>query len=175
MSSQEHFDFSTKTIPDSWAEAAAEAPAGDGQGPSPTSGSPAIAPPRTSLDVFTACMAVAATSILGGVAWYILQQNGVTTPWLAVALGAMMAVAVRVGGGEDAQTRGVLALFFYVLTASVTIFFITRASYQDLYGSTPNLRQLEQELVFNWFTTRTALAAWLGGAFMANWGSKLLR
>lgn len=86
-----------------------------------------------------------------------------------------MAVGVRVGGGQDAQTRGILALLFYVLTASVAILLITRASYQDLYGSTPNLRQLEQELVFNWFTTRTALAAWLGGAFVANWGSKLLR
>ena len=125
--------------------------------------------------MFTSCFTAAATSVVGGVAWYALHRNGVTTPWLALALGLMLAIAVRSGGPDDAQTRGVLALLFYLVTASVTIFLIIRFTFQEIYGSTPDLRQLETALLYDWLTRPSAVVAWLGGAFVANWCSKLLR
>lgn len=175
MTSPHGTDFSTNTIPQSWVDAATEAPGGDGQ---PIAKTPQIKTPpiQISLDLFTACISATAVSITGGVAWYFLQTNGVTTPWLAVALGVILALTVRLSGGRpDVQTRGMLALLFYLVTAAAVIYLVARVNYINLYGSSPGLLDIEEELLYSRLTDPLAIVAWFAGAAASVWVSKGLR
>ena len=169
------FDFSPRTVPQSWTDAADEAPGGDGM---PLKKTPQVKTPpiRTSLDMFSACVSTVAVSIVTGFAWYVLQLSGVTTPWIAVALGAAIALALRLGGGRpDSQTRAIMALLFYLATASVVIFLVARHNYAELYGSEPGLLDFEQELLHSRLTEPLAIVAWFTGGFASVWISRLLR
>ncbi len=176
MSTPESLDFATQPVPDSWVEAASDAPSVDERQRRPKKAGRSTPPVATSLDLFTACLAAGATSIVSGYAWYELQLSGFTSPWVAVGLGLIIAIAVRLGGGpEDVQTRGVLALLIYLITSSVVIFLIARTNYLDLYGSRPGLTDFEQELLHSRLTEPLAIVAWLAGATTASWAAKILR
>ena len=171
----EEFDLSTTTIPESWSEAAKDAPVGDG---SPLRKVPLVQNPpiRNSVDMFSACVATTAVAIVSGSSWYLLGTNGVTTPWIAVALGVVIAISVRLGGGSpDVHSRAMLSLLFYLATASVVIFLIARVNYADLYGSSPDLADFEQELLHSRLTDPIAILAWFVGGLSSVWTSRLLR
>lgn len=175
MTSPGHTDFSTETIPDSWSEAAGHAPDGDGKALAKMA---RLTTPMAqgSVDLFTACLGTAAVSIVAGYGWYQLQKSGVVTPWIAVALGAVIALSVRLGGGrDDAQTRGMVSLLFYVATASTVFYLVARGNYLDLYGTTPSLKEIENELLHSRLTDPLAIVAWFGGAAASVWISKALR
>lgn len=175
MSTPGQTDFSREAIPETWTEAAAEAPSGDGRARvrEPEFKAP---PVRDTLDLFTACLAASAVSIVGGVGWYQLQVTGVGTPWTAVALGLAIALAVRLGGGShDSQTRGILSLLFYIATAALVIFLVTSNSYETLYNASPNWSQFEDELLHSRLTEPLSIVAWFAGAATSVWASKLLR
>lgn len=175
MTSPGHTDFSTEAIPDSWSEAAGQAPGGDGNALAKMT---RLTTPlaRGSVDLFTACLGTAAVSIVAGYGWYQLQESGVVTPWIAVALGGVIALSVRLGGGrDDPQTRGMLSLLFYVATASTVIYLVARGNYINLYGTTPNLKEIENELLHSRLTDPVAVVAWFGGATASVWISRALR
>ncbi|MCP5031565.1 MAG: hypothetical protein GY939_07145 [Actinomycetia bacterium] len=176
MSTPESLDFTNQPVPDSWVEAASEAPLPDDRRKRSNKAERGAPPVATSFDLFTACLAAGAASIVSGYAWYELQLSGFTSPWAAVGLGLVIALSVRLGGGpEDVQTRGVLALLIYLITSSVVIYLIARTNYLDLYGSRPDLTDFEQELLHSRLTEPLAIVAWLAGATTAAWSAKLLR
>ncbi len=175
MSTPESLDFANQSVPDSWVEAASDAPASDDRR-RPQKGGRGTPPVATSLDMFTACLAAGATAIVSGYAWYELQLSGFTSPWVAVGLGLIIAISIRLGGGpEDVQSRGVLALLIYLITSSVVIFLIARTNYFELYGSHPRLAEFEQELLHSRLTDPVTVLAWLSGAITSAWSAKLLR
>ena len=175
MNSPDSLDFASQPVPDEWLEAEAEAPQLDSQRRRPRE-MRRTPPVATSLDMFAAIVAGAATSIVFGYGWYELQMSGFTTPWVAVVLGAVIALAIRLGGGrEDVQARSMVALLTYIATASVVVFIIARSNYISLYGARPGLTNFEDELLHSRLTEPETILAWLLGAAAAVFTSRLFR
>ena len=87
MSTPESLDFSPDSVPESWVEAAAEAPSYGDPRRRLNKVERHTLPVATSLDLFTACLAAGATAIVSGYAWYELYLGGFTNPWTASGLG----------------------------------------------------------------------------------------
>jgi hypothetical protein len=158
-------DFSASSAPESWYEAAALAPKGDDR-PWSRPGPITTMPSGRSIDLPMAALTALAMSIVGGCAWYAVDSAGVvTTPWLAVVLGAMIAIGVRLGGGgHDREAGAALAGLFYAVTLLVVNFLAARHSYLDLYGPSSNLVAFEQEVIRSRLTNPWAILAWFSGA-----------
>jgi hypothetical protein len=177
VSSEQDLDFSVGNIPDTWHQAALDAPkAGPNRSPT-SSGGLKLLPSGRSADLGTACLAGLATSIIYGYAWYQLATNeALTSPWVAAGLGVAVALAVRLGGGsEDPQARGVVSLLLYLGTWSVVMFGISHFLFADLYDTTPTLVEYEQQLLHSRLTNPPAIVAWLVGAVASVQVGYLLR
>jgi hypothetical protein len=176
VNTPDSLDFSPRSVPESWVEAAADAPSYGDPRRRRNQSTRHTLPVSTSLDLFTACLAAGAASIVSGYAWYELHLGGFTTPWITVAIGLIIATAIRLGGGsEDIQTRGILGLLIYLLTTTIVISLITRATYVDLYGTNPGLEGFEQELFNGRLTDPLAIAAWVLGGALAAVTARVLR
>jgi hypothetical protein len=168
VGTEHDLDFSASTAPDSWYEAAAQAPQGAERPVTSSSFLPTL-PSSRGVDLAMACLTTLAMSVACGYAWYQIDTTQmVRSPWLAVALGVMIAVAVRLGGGRrDRETRAALAGLFYVVTLLSVAFLATRHSYVDLYGSSPSLVSFEEELFRSRFSDPWTVVAWFAGAVTA--------
>ncbi len=178
MGSMHDVDYSRQQVPQSWTEAAREAP-GAGLQFKPESGdrAPRVqAVPGPSADTFTAFFATAAVSMAGGVAWYQAFIRGATYPWVALIMALAIALAVRLSiGPRDGQTRSMLGLLFYLVTASLVVFLITSHSYAELYGTRPSWGQFEDELLRSRLTDPMFLVAWVAGALLTVSAPRFLR
>lgn len=178
MSSMQDIDYSRQQVPQSWTEAASEAPgaglsyqsAGAGKGHRVR----AIPGPRA--DIFTAFFATAAVSMAGGVAWFQAFIRGATYPWVALVMGLAIALALRLSiGPRDGQTRAMMGLLFYLVTASLVVFLITSHTYADLYGTRPSWGQFEDELLRSRLTNPLFLLAWAGGGLVTITAPRFMR
>ncbi|MEM9133248.1 MAG: hypothetical protein AAF962_07670 [Actinomycetota bacterium] len=171
-------DYSRQQVPQSWTEAAREAP---GAGISYQSadghrGPRVRAVPGPGADTFTAFFATAAVSMAGGVAWYQAYIRGATYPWVALIMALAIALALRLAiGPRDGQTRSMMGLLFYLVSASLVVFLIVSHNYADLYGARPSWGQFEDELLRSRLTDPLFLAAWAGGALLTVSAPRFLR
>ena len=162
------FDFSTNTVPESWLEAASEAPPTEESRlrrhsplhPIPN-GQPA--------DVFTGLMGGLAVSLISGVAWYLLEVETFLRPaWAPLSLGVLVALAVRLAGGpNDPGMRSTISLVFYLATSSLVFFTAGRHLYAEAYGSTPGLLEVAQHLFHGRFSDPVAIGAWALAAILS--------
>jgi hypothetical protein len=176
VNTEQDLDFSVDSIPESWHEAAVEAPKAERR-PLRAAGPVELLPTGISADLATASLAGLAMSIVAGYAWYELATAaGLTSPWVAVGLGVVVAVAVRLGGGaHDPQSRAVLSLLLYLATWSIVMFGISRYLFADLYGSSPSLVEYEQAFLHSRLAEPPAIVAWVAGAVASVKVSYLLR
>ncbi len=170
MAADQNFDLSTEAIPASWHDAAAQAPSSsDGPLKKKKSARMRVMPVSDSLDVFTAILVATVTCLIGGYIWYELEKaTGDFHPWLALVLGAAVAVAVRSGGGpRDHQLRGFLSLGIYFVALTAVLFILGRGNYIELYGTAPDFLDFEQHLYHSRLASLTSVTAWLSGALVA--------
>ena len=156
--------FSMKTVPETWIEAEGEAGGNDNRPlkkDRPVNGMPI----REDADALTGVVAAFAMSVITGVVWYLYESNDVlTTPWLAVPVGVLIAVAVRLGTGPNhSDVRATISLIFYILTVFVTAFFIESRDYLIIFGERPGFKELQTELVRDRLTQPMTMVAWVVG------------
>lgn len=176
MGSMQDIDYSRQAIPQSWIDAAEEAPGAGEEFVALVDGPKVRVLPTPSIDMFTAVFATSAMCMAAGYLWILLHDRGFTTPWSAVALGLLIALTLRLSAGRhDRQTRSVMGLVFYLLTASVVIFLLASQNYESLYGHSPSWNQFEGELFHSHLTDPWALVAWVAGAFVATVSARILR
>lgn len=156
--------FSMKTVPDSWIEAENEAGLVD-HTPLKKERAVGVVPIRQEADVLTGFVAAFCMSVVTGLCWYLYESRDViTTPWLAVPVGVLIAVAVRLGTGPNhGDVKATISLIFYILTVFVTAFFIESRDYLLVFGHRPDFDELQTELVRDRLTEPMTMVGWIVG------------
>lgn len=156
--------FSMKTVPDSWIDAQNEAGGADNT-PLQKDRAVNVIPIRQDADVITGVVAALAMSVVTGLVWYLYESRDVlTTPWLTIPVGVLIAVAVRLGSGADhSDVRATISLIFYILTVFMVAFFIESRDYLLVFGERPGFSELQTELVRDRLTQPTTMVAWVVG------------
>lgn len=166
MTNIDSTSFSLKTVPDTWVEAQSEAGGADNT-PMKKDRAVNVVPLREEADAITGVVAAFCMSVMTGTCWYLYEINDVlTTPWLAIPVGVLIAVAVRLGSGADhSDVRATIALIFYILTVFVTAFFIESHDYELVFGRSPGFDELQTELVRDRLTQPATMIGWIAGLF----------
>ena len=160
--------FSMKTVPESWKDAETEAGVPD-KTPLRKERAVNVMPIREDADTLTGIVAALSMSVITGVVWYLYESRDViTSPWLAVPVGVLIAVAVRLGTGPyHSDVRATISLIFYILTVFITAFFIESHDYLAIFGERPGFSELQTELVRDRLTQPMTMVGWVVG-MMAN-------
>lgn len=176
METTTSFDFSVRTAPDEWNTAAADAPEGD-EKPLYRKRVVGDLPVRYEFDALTSSIAALAVSIAVGVSWYVLEiNNALRTPWVAVILGIIIAIAVRLGAGPHVpEARATLSVIFYLGTLLTVAYMIERYQFIAVYGSEASIAGGERGLVRDRLTQPGTVAAWALGLLATIQSSYLLR
>lgn len=166
MGTDHDLDFSASTAPESWFEAAAQAPKGE-ERPFAQPGMLPVLPSNNRIDLLMTGLTSVAMSVVAGYAWYTMDASGtLRTPWLAVALGVLLALAVRLGGGKgDRGSRAIVAGTFYAVTLMAVTCLAARHNWTVLYGDT-GLVSFEEDLMRR-IGDPVTLVAWALGGFAA--------
>jgi len=103
--------FSMKTIPDTWVDAENDAGGADNT-PLLKTRAVNVVPIRQDADALTGTVAAFSMSVITGVVWYLYESRDVvTSPWLAVPVGILIAIAVRLGtGANHGDVRATISL-----------------------------------------------------------------
>ncbi len=158
--------FSMKSIPDTWVEAENEAGGADST-PLLKTRAVNVVPIREDADAITGSVAALAMSVMTGLVWYLYESRDVvTSPWLAVPVGVLISVAVRLGtGANHSDVRATISLIFYILTVFITAFFIESRDFLLVFGQRPDFYELQTELVRDRLTQPGTMIAWISGMF----------
>ncbi len=166
------------SVPDDWRSAAEDGPEQDFS-PLQNSGKRKlrIAPAAEKVDLVTGTIAAISMTFVAAVLWFALETRGhIVSPWLAVGMGALVAVAVRLGGTRaNPEVRATLAVIVYLIGLLITIFFIERFDYILTYGFAPDFDATEGVFVRDRFTDPQTVAAWAMGVVVAVQVSYLTR
>ncbi len=156
--------FSLKTIPDAWVDAQNDAGGVDNT-PIKKDRAVNMVPLREEADAITGVVAAFCMSVITGTCWYLYEiEDVLTTPWLAIPVGVLIAVAVRLGSGADhSDVRASISLIFYILTVFITAFFIESHDFQLVFGERPGFGELQTELVRDRLTQPMTMLGWLAG------------
>lgn len=176
MTTNATFDFSIDHVPEDWKEAQRIAPAPDRK-PLQMRHKMAVGLTSNRVDLLSAGISGLALSVAGGVAWYFIETGGhSSSPILSLALGFIIAAAVRLGGGPgDADVRATVAFVFYTMAVLVTAYMIERHDFQVTYGYTPDLSETEYWLVRDRLKEPLVLLGWAGGLVLSTQISYLTR
>lgn len=176
METKKDLNFSLRNVPDTWEEAALEGPQGD-DAPLRRKRVVGKLPQRYEMDAMTAFIAGASMTIVAGAAWYFLEIDGaVVSPWLAVMMGMLIAVAVRLGAGQDhPEVRASLSVIFYLVGVFTVAYMIERHQFISLYGPEASIAGGERGLVRDRLTEPLTLAAWACGLVVAAQTSYLFK
>ncbi len=157
-------DFSMTSVPDEWHDAATEAPESDAK-PIRRKRALAVIPSMDRADLVTGSIAAIGMAVVGGVAWFAIEtRDHATTPWMAVGLAILMAIAVRLGCGRpEPEIRATLATIFYMLALFGTVYMIERYDFVLTYGYAPDLASAENALVRDRLTSPETVIAWVVG------------
>lgn len=158
--------FSMKSIPDNWIEAESEAGGADNT-PLLKTRAVDVVPIRQEADAITGTVAALAMSVMTGLVWYLYESRDViTSPWLAVPVGVLISIAVRLGtGANHSDVRATISLIFYILTVFITAFFIESRDFLLVFGQRPDFYELQTELVRDRLTQPNTMVAWIAGLF----------
>lgn len=163
------FDMSMGTVPENWVEAQHESPTAEGDSGAFTNKSARFNTiPTGHQSTFIENVAALGASFVTGSLWYICEVlNLYRGPWIAVALGAVIALAVRFAGNSGPSYRAVLTVASYLLTLLLVLILITHRELTDIYGGVSEFQSYEQTLVRTRLQDPTHLVAYGLGGFLA--------
>lgn len=158
--------FSMKSIPDTWVAAENEA-GGPDNTPLLKTRAVNVVPIREEADAITGTVAALTMSVMTGLVWYLYESRDViTSPWMAIPVGVLISIAVRLGtGAHHSDVRATISLIFYILTVFITAFFIESRDFLLVFGQRPDFYELQTELVRDRLTQPNTMIAWLFGMF----------
>jgi hypothetical protein len=115
-----------------------------------------------------------AMAVIAGAAWYLNGVNAVFTGSVAqfvisILLGALIAVAVRLGAGPAGpELRVGIGAGLYIASILGVAFAVSREQYTALNRRSPSFAEVEELVTANYLNSFTTVAAWiLGLAVMA--------
>jgi hypothetical protein len=165
------FNFSVRNVPESWSEAAADAPRAE-PGPLVDRGRRSQRLP-TGLrpDIVTGTLSGIAMAVISGAAWYSLSVGGIYRgPWLAMLMGLLIAVSVRLGAGPAGPEMRITAgAPLYVLSVIVTHYFVARQDHMSLFRDAPSAAQVEDILTRDYLSSPMVIVAWIAGLVAMGW------
>ena len=168
--------FSVRTVPDSWVDAQEESGTPD-PNPLPAKRAVGVVPIRGDADVLTGGLAGLAMAVVVGASWYAFEsQDVVESPWLAIPVGILIALAVRLGSGADhSDVRATVSLMFYFVTVFGVAYFVEAYDYRQLYNANPDFAASQTELVRDRLTEPETMLAWAIGLLATLQTGYLLR
>ena len=176
MNKDQQFDMSVQEAPEHWRTAEEASPSTpDGQSLNRTRAGAFPIGKRVSL--FSTLVAGALGGLVGGTAWYLIETLAFgRTPWIAVAMGLLIPVLVRIAaGGADSSIRAGVSLLAYFIALCAVLFLLTRRELIDVFGEFPGLSTFEQQVINRRFTNLTDIVAYVVGALCTIQVSILLR
>lgn len=142
------YDLSIDGIPKHWVEAQDQSPIGGGDFRPIKQSAHLSVIPRRRESPFVANVAALAGAFLGGAAWYFADLLELYRgPWAAVAVGALIAVVVRLTSSAAPAYRAAIAVAGYLLTLLVVLILITHRDLTAIYGDTGTLDAYEDTLI----------------------------
>ncbi len=164
------FDMSMETVPDGWVDAEAESPVSMLDHGFTNRSNRFGSIPTGHQSSFIGNVAALGSSFITGSLWYLSEVLDLYRgPWIAVAMGAIIALAVRFAGGSLAPSyRAVLTVASYLLTLLLLLILITHRELTDIYGGVDEFQVYEQTLVRTRLQDPTHLMAYGLGGFVAS-------
>ncbi len=166
--SEPNLDFSVRNVPDSWTAAAEDAPQPSDDVRVRQSTIRRM-PTGTRPDLVTGALTGIAMTVIAGAAWYLNSVNAVFTGrgvvfFMSVLLGALIAVAVRLGAGPAGPELrvGVGAALYLIAILSVA-FAVSREQYIALNRRTPSVGQVEELVTTFYLNDLVTVVGWLAG------------
>lgn len=166
-----NFDFSIRSVPEAWSEAAKEAPRGT-PGPLIDRGvGRHRLPSGMRPDLLTGALTGTAMTVISGAAWFALNVGDIYRgPWLAILLGALIAVSVRLGAGPAGpEQRATVGGALYLVAVLMTTYFIVRQNYSSLYRRTPAENEVESIITSEYLSDPVTVVAWVAGLVVMLW------
>jgi hypothetical protein len=166
--SESNLDFSVRNVPESWTAAADEAPESSNDPILNRSGFRRL-PTGSRPDLVTGALSGIAMTVIAGAAWYLNSVNAVFTGRgvvfvLSVMLGALIAVAVRLGAGPAGpELRVGVGAGLYVTAVLGIAFAVSREQYTALNRRSPTLGQVEDLVTTFYLNDMVTIGAWIAG------------
>ncbi len=169
-------DFSVREMPQAWLDASAEAPQPD-EAPVAKKARKLKKRSHIEIDYVGAVLGAIATSVVAGAAWYYFHTDGAwSSPWAPIAVGLVMGLGVRLGGGKpEPSQRASIAVSWYLLTITLVLYLIHRTSVLS-YLPDGGWSDIERSIVRGYLRDgQNALGLMLGGiaAAVVNLASRL--
>ena len=162
------YDLSIDGVPDHWVEAQQQSPIGAGDSRPIKHSAHFSVIPRRRESPFVANVAALAGAFLGGATWYFTDLLELYRgPWAAVAVGAFIAVIVRLTSRALPAYRSAIAVAAYLLTLLLVLILITHRDLSAIYGDAGTLAAYEDTLIRTRFQDLGHLLAYGLGALGA--------
>lgn len=167
METKSPYNFDLGSAPDTWWNAAEDAPEG-GEGPIKAKRYVKVMPRKADLDLMTALLAGLAMVGICGTTWYLLETNDrVTSPWMIPILGVFIALSVRLGGGAGSpDIRALVSGVLYVGTLVGVAYFIERFHLSAVVGGGTR-SGIERAVVERRLRDPLTMFCWALGLFLA--------
>ncbi|NNE96396.1 MAG: hypothetical protein HKN24_10245 [Acidimicrobiales bacterium] len=178
--SDSNLDFSVRNVPDSWSIAAEDAPKPP-EGPAITRSTVRRMPTGTRPDLVTGALSGIAMTVITGAAWYLNSVNAVFTSTpvvfvLSILLGALIAIAIRLGAGPAGpELRVAVGAALYVVAILSIAFAVSREQYTALNRRSPTFSQVEDLVTTFYLNDVSTVVAWILGMMVMAWTTFALR
>jgi hypothetical protein len=159
------YNVSMDQVPSEWLDAQHESPiAGLDNSPLPQSARFTEMPTGRE-SMFIPNIAAIGASLVTGVAWFLSESQAIYGgPWIAVAVGAIIAAAIRATRMGEGPYKSMLALSAYLITVLFVLIFVTHRDLTVVYGSNYDIRVYEDTLIRTRFQNLSHLLAYGLGA-----------
>lgn len=163
------FDMSMDTVPDGWVDAQIDSPSDPSDVGLVNRSARFAAIPTGQQSSFIGNISAFGASLISGTVWYLCEVFELYRgPWIAVAMGAAIAFAVRIAGGSGPAYRAVFTVASYLLTLLMVLMLITHRELTDVYGGVSEFQSYEQTLVRTRLQDPVHLFAYGLGGFVAS-------
>ncbi|MGH1492406.1 MAG: hypothetical protein ACRBK7_23965 [Acidimicrobiales bacterium] len=163
------YNMSMDHVPAGWVEAQSASPISGFDSDPLDRAARFSAVPTGQESTFIPNIAALGASFVGGISWFLAESQGIYNgPWLAVVVGAFIALAIRATAIGQPPYRAILALSAYLLTLLLVLVAVTHRDLTAVYGSGYTLQEYEETLIRTRFQDLGHLLAYGLGAVVAS-------
>ncbi|MEZ5377598.1 MAG: hypothetical protein R2733_13915 [Acidimicrobiales bacterium] len=158
-------NYSMRTAPESWMEAAEASEIVHDPTPLGRKRVMAEVPSREQPDMVSATIFGGIVALAGGWLWYRYEVDTLTQlAWLAPLIGAAIAVAVRIAGGaRHSDVRATLASVLYLLMVLSVAYMVERTQFAATYGTSSEYFNSDTALLRHRISEPQTISFWLLG------------